>query len=182
MHSQVRLVLGAPALAASSCRDASKEDRARSESEPTQQGAPEGQKGRRRHRRPRTSTSRTTRRARASPPAARRCRWCSQPSPSLVRAADGRRGRTSGLGPRRALANGRSPISCPAGRLLSQMGPRAHRFQGGGRASTYSHHMLAYGCQAVRCCQVICRAVGQLSGTIRCLCQTSCHRGCFWRS
>ena len=68
-----------------------------------------------------TSTSRTTRRARASPPAA--TRWCSQPSPSLVRAAHGRRGRTSGLGPRRALANGRSPISCPAGRLLSQMAP-----------------------------------------------------------
>ena len=31
------------------------------------------------------------------------------------------------------------------------------------------------GCQAVRCCQVICRAVGQLSDTVRCLCQTSCQ-------
>ena len=34
---------------------------------------------------------------------------------------------------------------------------------------------LSPGCQAVRCCQVICRAVGQLSGTVRCLCQTSCR-------
>ena len=34
---------------------------------------------------------------------------------------------------------------------------------------------LSPGCQAVRCCQVICRAVGQLSGTVRCLCQTSCQ-------
>jgi len=28
---------------------------------------------------------------------------------------------------------------------------------------------------SVRCCQVICRAVGQLSGIVRCLCQTSCQ-------
>ena len=34
---------------------------------------------------------------------------------------------------------------------------------------------LSPGCQAVRCCQVICRYVGQLSGTVRCLCQTSCQ-------
>ena len=34
---------------------------------------------------------------------------------------------------------------------------------------------LSPGCQAVRCCQVICRAVRQLSGTVRCLCQTSCQ-------
>ena len=39
--------------------------------------------------------------------------------------------------------------------------------------------LLSPGCQAVRCCQVICRAVGQLPGTVRCLCQTTavscCH-------
>ena len=34
---------------------------------------------------------------------------------------------------------------------------------------------LSPGCQAVRCCQVICRAVGQQSGTVKCLCQTSCQ-------
>ena len=34
---------------------------------------------------------------------------------------------------------------------------------------------LSPGCQAVRCCQVICQAVGQLSGAVRCLCQTSCR-------
>ena len=36
-------------------------------------------------------------------------------------------------------------------------------------------YALSPGCQAVRCCQVICRSVGQLSGTVRCLCQTSCQ-------
>ena len=42
-------------------------------------------------------------------------------------------------------------------------------------ANELAEYGLSPGCQAVRCCQVICRAVGQLSGTVRCLCQTSCQ-------
>ena len=44
-----------------------------------------------------------------------------------------------------------------------------------GALSDSERRGLSPGCQAVRCCQVICRAVGQLSGTVRCLCQTSCR-------
>ena len=45
----------------------------------------------------------------------------------------------------------------------------------GTHPARHSAYSLSPGCQAVRCCQVICRAVGQLSGIVRCLCQTSCQ-------
>ena len=53
--------------------------------------------------------------------------------------------------------------------------PSAIRYLNFSLAKSAPTTQLSPGCQAVRCCQVICRAVGQLSGTVRCLCQTSCQ-------
>ena len=55
------------------------------------------------------------------------------------------------------------------------VGLGARSSPGCSRRTIEARARLSPGCQAVRCCQVICRAVRQLSGTVRCLCQTSCQ-------
>ena len=75
------------------------------------------------------------------------------------------------------------PLATPAWRAGARAPPGPGQVAPGGfgpskppaRPPSPHTHLLSPGCQAVRCCQVICRAVGQLSGTVRCLCQTSCQ-------
>jgi len=68
-----------------------------------------------------------------------------------------------------------SGAQCLSRRLILAVFQLVFVFRLGGPTPPQRRRALSPGCQAVRCCQVICRAVGQLSGTVRCLCQTSCQ-------